>query len=136
MMNVALLDDYQSVAMKMADWNSLAPRATVTAFSDHLDDVDALAERLHSFDVVVLMRERITASCGADRTAAESQAADHGGDVERFGRHCCRHRARHTGLQELDDLADHPLAENCALGLIVIVLARAIPQEENACDSA
>lgn len=34
---IALLDDYQSVALRLADWSSLGPRAEVRAFSDHLD---------------------------------------------------------------------------------------------------
>jgi phosphoglycerate dehydrogenase-like enzyme len=58
MMRVALLDDYQQVALGLADWNSLDPDATVTAFADHLSDLDALARRLHAFECVVLMRER------------------------------------------------------------------------------
>ncbi|TDV36491.1 lactate dehydrogenase-like 2-hydroxyacid dehydrogenase [Paraburkholderia caballeronis] len=57
-MRVALLDDYQGVAMRMAEWDALKPHATVEAFQDHLDSVEALAERLHPFDAVFLMRER------------------------------------------------------------------------------
>ena len=41
---VALLDDYQDVALHMADWASLAPRAEVTTFTDHLTDIAALAQ--------------------------------------------------------------------------------------------
>ncbi|WP_436616654.1 D-2-hydroxyacid dehydrogenase family protein [Sorangium sp. So ce1024] len=57
-MRLAILDDYQGVALRMADWQSLHPAAQVQAFGDHLDDLDALAERLRPFDGVVLMRER------------------------------------------------------------------------------
>src|SRR5215213_10343707 len=53
---VALLDDYQDVARSLAAWDSLD--ATVTAFRDHVDDVEALAARLAPFDVIVAMRER------------------------------------------------------------------------------
>ena len=56
MMRVALLDDYQGVAM--ADWGSLSPRATVEAIREHITDPDALAARLHPFHCVMLMRER------------------------------------------------------------------------------
>ena len=55
---VAVLDDYQSVAMEMADWSVLAPSAQVRVFQDHLFDQDALVERLKGFGVVVAMRER------------------------------------------------------------------------------
>jgi phosphoglycerate dehydrogenase-like enzyme len=58
MMRVAILDDYQGVALTLADWQSLHPRAQMQAFADHLDDLGALARRLHAFECVVLMRER------------------------------------------------------------------------------
>ncbi|XXZ05671.1 hypothetical protein WME73_10525 [Sorangium sp. So ce302] len=57
-MRVAILDDYQGVALGMADWRSLHPAAEVQAFTDHLDDLEALAARLRAFQAVVLMRER------------------------------------------------------------------------------
>ncbi len=55
---VAILDDYQNVALSMADWSEVAARADITVFSDHLADQDALVERLTPFDVVCVMRER------------------------------------------------------------------------------
>jgi len=53
-----VLDDYQNVALSMADWSVLDPRATVTIFNDHLTDSDAIIARLQSFEVVCVMRER------------------------------------------------------------------------------
>jgi phosphoglycerate dehydrogenase-like enzyme len=58
MPRVAVLDDYQSVALDLADWSPLHGRADVEVFHDHLDDEDALVDRLQPFDVVVAMRER------------------------------------------------------------------------------
>jgi phosphoglycerate dehydrogenase-like enzyme len=58
MIRVAILDDYQGVALAMADWRSLHPQATIEAFTDHLADLDAVARRLHAFECVVAMRER------------------------------------------------------------------------------
>jgi len=55
---IAVLDDYQNVALSMADWSVLDPRATVTIFNDHLTDSDAIIARLQSFEVVCVMRER------------------------------------------------------------------------------
>jgi phosphoglycerate dehydrogenase-like enzyme len=55
---VAVLDDYQQVALASADWSPLEGRAEVDVFADHLDDDDALAHRLQPYDVVVVMRER------------------------------------------------------------------------------
>jgi phosphoglycerate dehydrogenase-like enzyme len=58
MIRVAILDDYQGAALALADWRSLHPQATIEAFADHLDDLDAVARRLHAFECVVAMRER------------------------------------------------------------------------------
>lgn len=58
MPRVAVLDDYQGVALQMADWNALAPDCRVQVFRDHLADLDALAERLRDFEIVTCMRER------------------------------------------------------------------------------
>ena len=55
---IAVLDDYQGVALKMADWSTVLARADVDVFSDHLDGADAVAERLLPYDVVCVMRER------------------------------------------------------------------------------
>jgi phosphoglycerate dehydrogenase-like enzyme len=55
---VALLDDYQGVALDMADWGTLQPRADVKAFRDHVRDEAALLRRLAPFDAIVAMRER------------------------------------------------------------------------------
>jgi phosphoglycerate dehydrogenase-like enzyme len=57
-MQVAILDDYQDVALTMADWSEVARRASITVFNDHLADPDAVVERLSPFDVVCVMRER------------------------------------------------------------------------------
>jgi phosphoglycerate dehydrogenase-like enzyme len=55
---VAILDDYQGVALQLADWGALKGRADITVFRDHLSDLAALVERLKPFDVVCVMRER------------------------------------------------------------------------------
>jgi phosphoglycerate dehydrogenase-like enzyme len=126
--SVALLDDYQNVAMQMADWNSLAPRAKVMAFPDHLDHTDALAERLRAFEVIVLMRERTRVPRALIErlpnlklliTAAMWNASV---DID---------AATERGIQVCgtDDLPT-PAAE-MALGLM-LALARAIPQEDRA----
>jgi phosphoglycerate dehydrogenase-like enzyme len=55
---IAVLDDYQGVALEMADWSPLDERAYIFVFRDHLHDPDAVAARLEPFDVVCVMRER------------------------------------------------------------------------------
>jgi phosphoglycerate dehydrogenase-like enzyme len=58
MTRVALLDDYQNVALHMADWRSLPADVEVKAFQNHLADEDALVARLQDFDIIMAMRER------------------------------------------------------------------------------
>ncbi|MDP9125092.1 MAG: D-2-hydroxyacid dehydrogenase family protein [Pseudomonadota bacterium] len=55
---VAVLDDYQGAALRLADWSVLDGRAVVTVFNDHLANTDAVVERLKGFDVLCVMRER------------------------------------------------------------------------------
>lgn len=58
MVRVALLDDYQDVALSLADWPQLPGDAQVVAFRDHVANQDALEDRLRDFEVIVAMRER------------------------------------------------------------------------------
>ena len=55
---IAILDDYQNVALSMADWSALDGRAAITVFNDHLDSTDAVVARLEPFEIVCVMRER------------------------------------------------------------------------------
>src|SRR5271170_7316016 len=55
---IAVLDDYQNVALSLANWSVLDGRAMVTVFNDHLADPEAVVERLRPFDIVCVMRER------------------------------------------------------------------------------
>ena len=55
---IAVLDDYQGVALKLADWSAVTVRADVDVFRDHLADADAVAARLLPYDIICVMRER------------------------------------------------------------------------------
>ena len=57
-MKIAVLDDYQNVALKLADWSVLTGRAEISTFNDHIADPAALIDRLLPFDVICVMRER------------------------------------------------------------------------------
>lgn len=52
----AVLDDYQNVALKMADWSKAG--AQVTVFNAPLGGRDEVIEALRDFEIVCLMRER------------------------------------------------------------------------------
>jgi phosphoglycerate dehydrogenase-like enzyme len=55
---IAILDDYQNVALSMADWSGLQKAHEVVAFNERLPDVDATARALAEFEIVGIMRER------------------------------------------------------------------------------
>jgi phosphoglycerate dehydrogenase-like enzyme len=57
-MKVAILDDYQNVALQLADWSGVRRHAEITVFNDHIADPSGVVERLRPFEVVCVMRER------------------------------------------------------------------------------
>ena len=56
-MRIAILDDYQHVALQSADWASLGA-AEIVPFHGHIPDTADLVAELRPFDVIVAMRER------------------------------------------------------------------------------
>jgi phosphoglycerate dehydrogenase-like enzyme len=57
-MRVAILDDYQQVALASADWSAVRALAEIDVFAQHIARTDALVSALEPYDVVVAMRER------------------------------------------------------------------------------
>ncbi len=94
MTRVAILDDYQNVALQMANWSLLPKDVEIRVFQDHLKDEDSLVGRLKDFDIVMAMRERtafprsvfarlpnlrLVTTTGMRNAAIDMQAAsDHG----------------------------------------------------------
>ena len=129
MMRIAILDDYQRVSTKLADWSPLAGRCSIEIFDRHLAS-DEAQSALQAFDVVCLMRERmefprrlierlprlkmIAITALANRTLDIEAATERGIVI-------C-----HTGM---GGPAQHGTAE-LAWGLI-LSLARHIPREAN-----
>jgi phosphoglycerate dehydrogenase-like enzyme len=54
----AVLDDYQSVALKMADWSKVERDLDIEVFSAPLGGPDAVARALQGFAIICAMRER------------------------------------------------------------------------------
>ena len=54
----AILDDYQNVALQLADWTPLADRIDVTVFDKPLASADEAIAALQDFEIVCAMRER------------------------------------------------------------------------------
>jgi phosphoglycerate dehydrogenase-like enzyme len=55
---LAILDDYQRVALDLADWSTLPGEVEITVFDDNLPDLEAVAARLEAFEILAAMRER------------------------------------------------------------------------------
>ncbi len=56
MTRCAILDDYQNVALAMADWSQVG--VEVTSYNEHFATEDAVRRAIAGFEVVVAMRER------------------------------------------------------------------------------
>jgi phosphoglycerate dehydrogenase-like enzyme len=54
----AILDDFQNVALKMADWSKVAGDVDFKAFNEHLGGPDNVVKALQDYEIVVAMRER------------------------------------------------------------------------------
>ena len=58
MVKAAILDDYQNVALKLADWSAIAKDVEVKVFNAPLGNAEAVIKALQGFAVVNMMRER------------------------------------------------------------------------------
>ena len=59
-MQIAVLDDWQSVASTVVDWSVLDSIGQVSFLHEYPADTDTLAARLQGYDVICVMRERTT----------------------------------------------------------------------------
>jgi len=106
-LRVAILDDYQQVALTMADWSRLPSHLQIEVFSQHMSTHSEILSSLQGFDVICIMRERtaftrdifdglgklkLLITSGAKNTSIDLQAAcDHGVTV--CGTHSPGHAA-------------------------------------------
>jgi phosphoglycerate dehydrogenase-like enzyme len=54
----AILDDYQNVALKSADWSKVAAELDCKIFNEHLGSQENVIKALQGFEIVCAMRER------------------------------------------------------------------------------
>src|SRR5919198_455930 len=54
----AILDDYQNVTLKVADWSKVAGDLDIKVFNEHLGGPDNVVKALQGFEIVCAMRER------------------------------------------------------------------------------
>jgi phosphoglycerate dehydrogenase-like enzyme len=128
-MKLAILDDYQHVALKMADWSALTRRCQIDVIDRPLQVPDEAARVLAPYDIVCMLRERTAAPRAllerlpnlkllaitglAHRTLDLAAATELGILVC----HSSSHPGAHTGTPEL------------AIGLMLAIIRR-IPQED------
>src|SRR5438034_7090888 len=104
-MKIAILDDYQNVALRMADWPALSWRAEITVFNGHVADPSALVDRLLPYDVVCVMRERtplprellqhlprlkLIASTGSRNASIDMRSEEHTSELQSHSDLVCR----------------------------------------------
>jgi phosphoglycerate dehydrogenase-like enzyme len=110
---IAILDDYQDIALGMADWSILGQGHSIDVFKRNLSVPDEAAELLRPYDVLCTMRERmampgslidrlpnlklITITGAKHRTLDMAAAADRGIIVS----HTKEYDDRHWGTPEL-----------------------------------
>ena len=54
----AILDDYQNIALNMADWSPVKGELDIKVFNEPFSDSDAVIKALQGFPIVCAMRER------------------------------------------------------------------------------
>ena len=128
-MKLAILDDYQHVALKMADWSALARRCQIDVIDRPLGVPDDAARALAPYDIVCMLRERtpaprallerlpnlkLLAITGLQHRTLDLAAAT---DLGILVCHSSNHPGAHTGTPEL------------AIALMLAAVRR-IPQED------
>ena len=128
-MRCAVLDDYQNVALTMADWSRVTGDVEVTVFNEGLGNTEAVAKALQGFQIVCLMRERtpfpralfeklpdlkLLVTSGARNAAIDMAAAkDHGVTV--CGTDGAKHPTAELAIGLMIDLARNISIENARM---------------------
>jgi phosphoglycerate dehydrogenase-like enzyme len=128
MMRVGILDDYLGIALDSADWSRVQANAAVDVYRDNLKDRETLVERLHPYDVLVVMRERTPFPRGLIErlpklkllvtTSARNRSIDLAACADR-GIVACHTEPGHTPTAELT-------------WALILALAKRIPEEDRA----
>lgn len=58
MTRIAVLDDWQGVALQSADWSALTKRADVVFFDEPFENLEQMIRQLLDFEIIIAMRER------------------------------------------------------------------------------
>ena len=136
-MKVAILDDYQNVALQLADWSAVRQHAEITVFNDHLAEPAAVVAHLRPFDAVCVMRERtpltreilqqlpnlkLIASTGPRNASINSQTA--------------AERGKSVGVVGLGNIGSEVARIGLAFGMKVIAWSQNLTEEKAAAAGA
>lgn len=129
MARIAVLDDYQGVALKMADWSRLLAAHQVTVFDRPFANTEAARQALADFEILAIMRERtafprstfaalpnlkLLVTTGHRNAAVDMQAAaDHG--VVVCGTDAPGHSTAELAFGMMIALSRHLVAEHCSM---------------------
>ncbi|MFN3348467.1 D-2-hydroxyacid dehydrogenase family protein [Pseudorhodoplanes sp.] len=125
----AVLDDYQNVALSMADWSKVTDDIDVTVFNERLGDEAAVARALQGFQIVCVMRERtpfprslieklpdlkLIVTTGLKNASIDVTAAKERGILV-CGTEGAKHPTAELAIGLMIDLARHISAENARM---------------------
>lgn len=125
---VAILDDYQNVALNCADWSPILsrPDVSVDRFSDTLLSEDALVDRLSPYTIICAMRERTKFPASLlDRLPSLKLIATTG--MKNAGIDITRARENGVVVCGTGSTGDSTLEQIWAL---ILAVARWVPQED------
>ena len=122
---IAILDDYQDLALKLADWSGVQARADLTVFAKPWRDEDEIADKLASFDVIVLLRERTSLPAGLiARLPRLRVVAMTGNRTSTLDLAACKAR----GILVLHTESNPPIAPAELAFALILACARSIPR--------
>ena len=114
-MKVAILDDYQNIAIEMAGLSTVASRPEFSIFHDHVAAPDAVVERLLPFDVICVGRdglfELIQGNPDSLRYALGVMVA--GSRLRSGGRRARRAAGRYSGRGQPRAIVEWPAEVRC-----------------------
>lgn len=125
----AVLDDYQNVALRMADWSKVTGDVDMTVFNERLGDETAAARALQGFGIVCLMRERTPFSArlieklpdlklivtSGPKNASIDIAAAKARGITVCGTESAKHPTAELAIGLMIDLARHISEENARM---------------------
>jgi len=127
-MKITILDDYQDTIRTLACFRKLDGHS-VKIWNDHTQDVDALAERLHDTEALVLIRERTQIRASLIERLPKLKLISQRGAYPHIDIDACTRRGIVVSSGQHPDTPSYATAE-LTWGLIIAAMRR-IPQQMN-----